>query len=235
VSFLTLSRGDENYFRVAKPEWENPLDTSYAHRQGGRWNPPLSFPVLYLNATIEVAKANVHHLHFHGAPWDPEDIRPGAGPVLAEASVPEDRYVDVVTPEGIERGGLPPGYPKRADYVECQAVGQRAWDQDHPGIACLSAAPGTPAEGEELAWFDRGITRPVLVATKVFEQWYFEVPSSDQTTPARRLEERQADPYADLDAYLLEHDDGGVELVREQRDAGIPAWSYDGDGNLVST
>jgi hypothetical protein len=52
---------------------------------------------------------------------------------------------------------------------------------------------------------------------------------------ARRLEELKADPYADLDAYLLEHDDGGAELVREQRDAGIPAWGYDDDGNLVST
>jgi hypothetical protein len=49
------------------------------------------------------------------------------------------------------------------------------------------------------------------------------------------LEELQADPYADLDAYLLEHDDGGAELVREQRDAGIRVWGYDDAGNLVST
>ncbi len=52
---------------------------------------------------------------------------------------------------------------------------------------------------------------------------------------ARRLEKLEAEPYADLDAYLLEHDDGGAELVREQRAAGIPAWGYDEDGKLVST
>ena len=52
---------------------------------------------------------------------------------------------------------------------------------------------------------------------------------------ARRLEELEADPYADLDAYLVEHDNGGAELVREQRDAGIPVWGYDDAGNLVST
>ena len=51
---------------------------------------------------------------------------------------------------------------------------------------------------------------------------------------ARRLEELKADPYADLDAYLLESDDGGAEVVRKQREAGVPAWGYDEAGNLVS-
>jgi len=45
----------------------------------------------------------------------------------------------------------------------------------------------------------------------------------------------ETDPYADLDAYLLENDDGGAELVREQRDAGIRVWGCDDAGNLVST
>jgi hypothetical protein len=58
---------------------------------------------------------------------------------------------------------------------------------------------------------------------------------SDELVQARRLEALEADPYADLDAYLLEHDDGGAELVREQRDAGIRVWGYDDAGNLVST
>jgi|GEM_PF-2450870 len=52
---------------------------------------------------------------------------------------------------------------------------------------------------------------------------------------ARRLDELEGDPYADLDAFLLEHDDGGEEIVREQRAAQIPVWGYDDDGKLVST
>ncbi len=52
---------------------------------------------------------------------------------------------------------------------------------------------------------------------------------------ARRLEKLKAVPYVDLDAYLVEHDDGGAELVREQQEAGIPAWGDDEDGKLVST
>ena len=52
---------------------------------------------------------------------------------------------------------------------------------------------------------------------------------------ARRLKELEADPCADLDAYLLERDDGGAEVVREQREARVPVWGYDDVGNLVST
>ena len=49
------------------------------------------------------------------------------------------------------------------------------------------------------------------------------------------MEELKADPYADLDAYLLQSDDGGAEVVREQREAEVPVWGYDDAGNLVST
>ena len=35
--------------------------------------------------------------------------------------------------------------------------------------------------------------------------------------------------------YLLELDDGGAEVVHEQRDAGIPVYGIDDDGELVST
>ena len=55
----------------------------------------------------------------------------------------------------------------------------------------------------------------------------------------RRRERRQVelghDRYADLDAFLVELDNGGAEVVHEQRDAGIPVYGIDDDGNLVST
>ena len=41
--------GDHVWWRIADPAWSNPLDPDFAWRRGGRWNPPDSFPVLYLN------------------------------------------------------------------------------------------------------------------------------------------------------------------------------------------
>lgn len=51
----------------------------------------------------------------------------------------------------------------------------------------------------------------------------------------RRLQELGDDRYADLDAVLVELDDGGAEVVRKQQDAGIPVYGIDDDGELVST
>src|SRR5947199_199474 len=47
------------YVRVADPGWRDPLDGRHARARGGRWNPPESFPVVYLCATLGVARANV--------------------------------------------------------------------------------------------------------------------------------------------------------------------------------
>ena len=52
---------------------------------------------------------------------------------------------------------------------------------------------------------------------------------------ARRLEELGGDRYADLDVFLLKRDDGGAEVVREQRDAGIRVHGIDDDGEPIST
>ena len=51
---------------------------------------------------------------------------------------------------------------------------------------------------------------------------------------ARRLEEPGCDRYADLDAFLVERDDGGAQIVREHRDAGISFYGVEEDGELVS-
>ena len=46
--------------------------------RGGRWNPPESFPVVYLCRSVPVARANVYR-KLEGQPYGPEDLRPGAG------------------------------------------------------------------------------------------------------------------------------------------------------------
>jgi len=61
---LESIRRSGTYFRVFKPEWNDPLDTTYARRSSdNRWNPPGEFGALYLNKTLEVAAANARRQH----------------------------------------------------------------------------------------------------------------------------------------------------------------------------
>lgn len=144
------------YLRVADPEWDTPLDGRYAAEHGGRWNPPHSFPVVYLNRELPTARANVLR-RYVGLPYGPELLDPDEAPVLIQTTVDTTDYVDIVTDAGCVEAGLPATYPRDSDgtrvgHERCQPIGRRAWDVGEPGNACRSAAPGADA-GEELAWF----------------------------------------------------------------------------------
>jgi threonine synthase len=69
------------YLRVAKPDWVNPVDASYAQESGGRWNPPGTYATLYLNCDIATARAFVRH-NLRELPYGPEDLSPIDGPHL---------------------------------------------------------------------------------------------------------------------------------------------------------
>ena len=125
----TIRRGGP-YLRVTDPGWDDPLDGSFAAQRGGRWNPPESFPVVYLCRSIEVARANVYR-KLAGQPYGPEDLRPGNGPVLVRTSIPEARYLNVVTDAGCRDAGLPRTYPldsrrRIVPWRRCQPIGLRA-------------------------------------------------------------------------------------------------------------
>ncbi len=166
------------YSRVADPHWKNPLDGSHAERSGGRWNPPDSFPVVYLNRDVRVARANVAG-KFRGRPYGPELLDPREAPVLVQTTVPEANYIDIITDEGLIDAGLPKEYPHDPSggdvgWERCQPIGKEAWESGDPGVACRSAAPGTPPDGEELAWFAREETPPLKVdVVLVFDEWFW--------------------------------------------------------------
>ena len=167
--------------RVADPDWTDPLDGRYAAERGGRWNPPESFPVVYLCRTIAVARAIVHR-RLEGQPYGPEDLKPGAGPILVRTRVPDDRYVNVVTDAGCRDAGLPRTYPvdsrgRLVPHRRCQPIGLRAWDRGRPGIAARSAAVargrgGRSGDHEELAYFGRRKLR--RGRTTPFEEWFWD-------------------------------------------------------------
>lgn len=170
-----IRRGGE-YLRVADPDWPDALDGSHARESGGRWNPPGSFAVVYLCRGVAVARANVYRL-FRGLPYGPEDLDPAHAPVLIATDVPEASYVDVVTVRGCRAAGLPATYPldsrgRPISHGRCRPIGESAWREGEPGIACRSAAPQAPARAEELAWFQR---RRRLRSGRIldFESWFW--------------------------------------------------------------
>jgi hypothetical protein len=157
------------YLRVADPDWVDPLNGRYAAERGGRWNPPESFPVVYLTSAIEVARAYVF-LKLEGQPYGPEDMR--RGPVLVRTRVPEDRYVNAVTDAGLRDIGLPTTYPRDGrrrliPWRRCQPIGLEAWEKGFPGVAARSAREN----GEELAYFGKRKLR--RGAIREFTDWFW--------------------------------------------------------------
>src|SRR6266511_5715685 len=83
VRFRHLRRGGPHY-RVADPDWRRPLEGKYSAEQGGRWNAPGSFPVVYLFGTTELARSFVLQKH-RGLPYSVLDMAPDRRPVLVHA------------------------------------------------------------------------------------------------------------------------------------------------------
>jgi hypothetical protein len=176
MRFRHVTRGGQ-YVRVADRAWLRPLDPRFAQERGGRWNPPGSFPLVYLCATRGVARAVVLR-RFEGLPYGIVDLLPSRAPVLIETDVPEGRLVDVVDDAGCRAAGLPTTYPldgrgRPIPWERTHPVGEAAWEQRDRGIACRSAAMARRGRGEELAWFVRGTAdRLRVTGRRTFEEWF---------------------------------------------------------------
>ncbi len=178
------------WLRITRPHYADPFDPSFAQRRGGRWNPPGSWPTLYLNEDLATVHAQVRHL-FIGRGVEPDDLDDDAPIRLAACTLPgRQRVADVITDAGVEAVGLPSSYPSDADGVAGSAL-------DHPGksvpactrrglrgVWCRSAA----GVGHELAWFpaDRSAARPVWRSPRPYGAWRTTVDLSAVTDPNRR-------------------------------------------------
>jgi hypothetical protein len=176
VRFRHVDRGG-GYVRVADPAWRGPLDPSYAAARGGRWNPPGSFPLIYLCRTRDVARQVVLG-RFEGLPYGLLDVRADRRPILIETDVPLHRAADVVTDGGCRAASLPTTYPydgrgRKIGWSRTQPIGTAAWEQGERSIACRSAALPRGSAGEELAWFVRGRDERLTVsARRSFDAWF---------------------------------------------------------------
>ena len=165
------------WWRIADPGWTDPLDPGFARRSGGRWNPPDSFPVLYLNEDITTAQRNLAAFVARW-PYEPEDLRDDRGPMLVGCVLPRRQVVcDVHSPAGVRAAGLPDTYPwdeegRPVPHTRCQPVGIRAKAAGLRGVRARSAQSGD-GTARELAWFPasaRSIARRVRGLT--FTAWF---------------------------------------------------------------
>ena len=164
------------WLRVADPDWNDPLDPSYAATYGGRWNPPGSFPTLYLNEDLPTARAQITAL-LEGSPVQPEDLDDGFDLVLA--TLPRSQEVaDAVGDEGLEGLGLPDSYPRYRNgrpirHDVCQPIGEAVRIAGLRGVHARSAVLDD-GSGRELAWFPvRETSRATPVRRLVFRDWWY--------------------------------------------------------------
>src|ERR1700681_4727460 len=98
------------HFRVCDPSWKDPLDTSYAKSHGGRWNPPGSFGVLNLCATISVAAGNARRA-YEGEIATLFDLLPEHRPDWQVVTISPIHVVDAASDAGLRSLRLPLAYP----------------------------------------------------------------------------------------------------------------------------
>lgn len=166
------------WWRIADPAWRDPLDPDFAAERGGRWNPPHSFPTLYLNEDQVTARLNLRQFIARW-PYAPEDLRDDSGPVLVGATLPRRQTVcDAHTRSGVAAAGLPRTYPfddkgERIPHAVCQSIGASAKKAGLRGVRARSAQSQHGA-GRELAWFPATVrSMAKRTETLTFEQWYW--------------------------------------------------------------
>ena len=160
------------YYRVADPDWADPLDPSFASMYPGqRWN-PAGLVCLYLNHDVATARANVMK-RFVGLPYGPQDLDPATAPLLLGVDVPDGEAADAYTDAGLAAMGLPPTYPHDSagtliPHNVCQPMGRAAYDAGLDSIDCRSAAADNC---RELGCFPRH--RPASEASRLaFSHWW---------------------------------------------------------------
>ena len=162
------------WLRVVRPEYADPFDMSFAQAQGGRWNPPASWPTLYLNEDMATVHAQVRHM-FVDRGIEPDDLDDDAPLHLAACTLPQrQRVADAHTSAGLKQLGLPSTYPltRRGNTIGrgiTQTIGATVHGAGLRGVWCTSAA----GIGREFGWFpaSRSIAVPAWSRSKPFGHW----------------------------------------------------------------
>lgn len=166
---------DHRWLRVVARDWDDPLDPTHAQRLGGRWNPPDSWPTLYLNRDIETARAQITRL-LKGTPVTADDLTDDAFE-LVSVVLPPAQIVDCVSDEGLGAAGLGSTYPcdgeeRDVDHGTCQRIGRSAHESGFDGVEARSAAdPSLKRASTELAWWGHDARADQVGLRVPFGEW----------------------------------------------------------------
>lgn len=116
-----------------------------ARANGGRWNPPASFPVLYTSPSVDVAMAEVVR-KAKRAGFAPEDLMPRR---LVTYEIDLQRVLDLSGERNRELTGFSFEVVTDDDVRICQAIGEAA---HYIGLEAV-LAPSAAASGSALSIF----------------------------------------------------------------------------------
>ncbi|MEX1005775.1 MAG: RES family NAD+ phosphorylase [Acidimicrobiia bacterium] len=169
---------NHEWLRICEAAWTDPLDPTFAQAHGGRWNPPGSWPTLYLTEDVVTARLNLTSF-IAGWPYRPEELNGENAPHLAVATLPRSQTVaDVHTSRGVSAAGLPTTYPFDVStdlipHAVCQPIGADLRKAGMRGVRCRSAQTPLGA-GRELAWFPAtSRSRAHLVERRQYADWFW--------------------------------------------------------------
>ena len=134
-----------------------------ARQFGGRWNPPNSFPVLYIALSMESVAAEFRRMAARQG-RSSEDFLPRD---VCTLQIELQRVLDLRAPEALRAVGLDLAVIRGGDMVPCQRVGDAAHKLGFEGIL----APSATGVGETLVIFELKLRRDSRVVQRDRVTW----------------------------------------------------------------
>jgi len=162
--------------RVADPDLRDPLDSSFRCADRRTLEPASQFRGA-LPEWLRRCRASQRRAPVWDSRTGPRTSTTRWPPCAGPRRSGRELHGRAVTDTGLVRLGLPATYRhdsagRTVRHDVCQAIGQAAYDDAEPGVACRSAATG--AAGEELVWFALPRrARPTRVQTRSFDEWFW--------------------------------------------------------------
>jgi len=165
-------------YRCIPSSSEVPLTTEYSVRNGGRWNPEGSFPVLYTFLSPETARQWVT-TSYAQAGLTFSAVQPERLPDLMILNGTYENVADLTVDAGLTEVGLPTSYPvgyfESTAWSVTQPIGTTIYTEGHSSVLVRSASAsswdGSTQNWAELVIFVDQAQTPEVVERVPYKDW----------------------------------------------------------------